>query len=107
MEEDRDHIDRDKDYGSAYSGHGEEDEYSPRLEKLYREDTSASSSENGVNLLKSQEDEEDTRIAEEADGLSGILVVGYTAEGHGYDAGGEGSYSENTSDVVHLTSAVH
>lgn len=39
--------------------------------------------------------------------MSGILVVGYTAEGHGHDAGDEGSHGENTSDVVHLTSAVH
>ncbi|KAF4632928.1 hypothetical protein G7Y89_g5198 [Cudoniella acicularis] len=53
LEEDRDHIDRDKDYGSAYSGYSEEDKHSPRLEKLYREDTSASGGENGVNLLKS------------------------------------------------------
>ena len=58
-------------------------------------------------MLKSQEDEEDARTAEEADGLSRIPVVGYTAEGHGHDAGGEGSHGENTSDVVHLTSAVH
>jgi hypothetical protein len=58
-------------------------------------------------LLKSQEDKEDARTAEEADGLSGIPVVGYTAEGHGYNAGGEGSYGENTSDVVYLTSAVY
>jgi hypothetical protein len=28
LEEDRDYIDGDKDYGSAYSGYGEEDEYS-------------------------------------------------------------------------------
>jgi hypothetical protein len=39
--------------------------------------------------------------------LSGILVVGYTAEGYGHNAGDEGSYSENTADVVHLTSTVH
>ena len=57
--------------------------------------------------MKSQEDEEDARTAEEADGLSGIPLVGYTAEGHGHDAGDEGSHGENTSDVVHLTSAVH
>jgi len=39
--------------------------------------------------------------------LSGILVIGYTAKGYGHDAGGEGSHGENTSDIVHLTSAVH
>ena len=54
--------------------------------------TDCSSSENGVNLLKSQEDEEDARTAEEADGLSGTPFVGNTAEGHGHDAGDEGSH---------------
>jgi hypothetical protein len=58
-------------------------------------------------LLKSQEDEEDARITEKADGLFGIPVVGYTAEGHGHNAGGKSSHNKNTSDVVHLTSAVH
>jgi hypothetical protein len=57
--------------------------------------------------LKSQEDKKNARTAEKADSLSGILVVGYTAEGHGYNTGDEGSYNENTSDVVYLTSAVH
>jgi hypothetical protein len=57
--------------------------------------------------LKFHEDEEDARIVEEADGLSGILVAGYTAEGYSYDAGDEGSYGRNTSDVVHGTSAVY
>jgi hypothetical protein len=58
-------------------------------------------------LLKSQEDKEDARTAEEANGLSRIPVVGYTTKGHSHNAGGEGSHSENTSDVVHLTSTVH
>jgi hypothetical protein len=51
--------------------------------------TSASGGENGVSLLKSQEDEEGARTAEEADGLSGIPLLGYTAEGHRYDPGDE------------------
>jgi hypothetical protein len=58
-------------------------------------------------LLKSQEGEEDARTAKEANGLSGILLIGYTTKGHGHDAGDEGSHGENTSDVIHLTSAVH
>jgi hypothetical protein len=59
----------------------------------------ASSSENSINLLKSSKDKEDARIVKEANDLSGILLVGYTAEGHSYNAGDEGSYSENTSDI--------
>jgi hypothetical protein len=35
LEEDRDHVYRDEDCGSACSGHGEEDEHSPGLEKLH------------------------------------------------------------------------
>jgi hypothetical protein len=35
LKEDRDHVNKDKDCGSACSGHGEKDEHSPRLEKLH------------------------------------------------------------------------
>ncbi|KAH7112078.1 hypothetical protein B0J11DRAFT_511870 [Dendryphion nanum] len=54
------------------------------------EDTSASGDENGENLLMSYEDEKDARAAEEANGLSGMPLLGYTTEGHGHDAENEG-----------------
>jgi hypothetical protein len=99
--------DGDEDCGSACSGHGEGDEHSSRLKKFNQEDTSAGGSENNSNLLKPQEDEEDARTAEEADVLSGIPLVGYTAEGHGYNAGDEGSHGKNTSDIAHFMNTVH
>jgi len=35
LEENRDYVYGDEDYGSAYSSYGEEDEHSPRLKKLH------------------------------------------------------------------------
>ena len=86
MEEDGDHVDGYEDRCASSSGHAEQDEYSAGLEEFDGEDAARGGGEDCVDLLETEQDEQDAGAAEKPDDLSAVPGVGQATEGDGHDA---------------------
>ena len=107
LEEDGNHVDWDEDRCSASGSHAEEDKYGAGLEELNGEDAAGGSSEDRVDLLDAEDDEEYAGADEEPDDLAAIPRVGDATEGDGHDARDEGADGDDAAEVVHFAGAVH